>query len=283
MPWRDVVKDSVWLGAYSMIHERRAPVPSVTVVTGANHRQGQSLLSLLDSVRRHHPSASLHAWDLGLCPHQRSRLEGMDGVRLRPFPFADYPPYFDVSAGRYAWKPEIIAQELQAAQNDVVVWLDPRDGVHRSLDRVLHLARRFGVYSPYSAGTMGQWTHPGMIERLNLTFRPRAHPLNAALVALDARSVAAHEVADAWRVCAHDLTCIAPEGSHRGNHRQDQAALSIIARAHGVPWRSPLFIPARAMGVRFHQDLVGSDAHCQQCATTAAPFAPHADRWNTRL
>ena len=37
-----------------------------------------------------------------------------------------------------------------------------------------------------------------------------------------------------WRECSLDVECIAPSGSHRGNHRQDQAALTVLAWRHGL-------------------------------------------------
>lgn len=44
----------------------------------------------------------------------------------------------------------------------------------------------------------------------------------------DTSQPAAQSLLDAWLDCALHLQCIAPAGSHRGNHRQDQAALSLL-------------------------------------------------------
>ena len=41
------------------------------------------------------------------------------------------------------------------------------------------------------------------------------------------------EMIQAWAACAHDAFCIAPPGSSRANHRQDQSALSILAARFG--------------------------------------------------
>lgn len=47
-------------------------------------------------------------------------------------------------------------------------------------------------------------------------------------VGFDTSQPAASALLDAWLDCALHLQCIAPVGSHRGNHRQDQAALSLL-------------------------------------------------------
>jgi len=49
-------------------------------------------------------------------------------------------------------------------------------------------------------------------------------------VGFDTSQPAASALLDAWLDCALHLQCIAPVGSHRGNHRQDQAALSLLVR-----------------------------------------------------
>ena len=80
---------------------------------------------------------------------------------------------------------------------------------------------------------------------------------NGALVAFEKASPAYSQVLEPWVRCAHDRECIAPvygsgRGSRslRGNHRQDQAALSFIAYRAG--WRCESG-PA-TVGVALHVD-----------------------------
>jgi hypothetical protein len=42
-----------------------------------------------------------------------------------------------------------------------------------------------------------------------------------------------------WVTCALDKACVCPEKSNRGNHRQDQAALSLTMAMHGLTCRGP--------------------------------------------
>ena len=57
---------------------------------------------------------------------------------------------------------------------------------------------------------------------------------NGAFVGFDTRSGEAMAALRGWRECSLDVECIAPSGSHRGNHRQDQAALTVLAWLHGL-------------------------------------------------
>ena len=42
-----------------------------------------------------------------------------------------------------------------------------------------------------------------------------------------------HPLLDQWAECARAKACVCPEGSNRGNHRQDQAALTLLIAMHG--------------------------------------------------
>jgi hypothetical protein len=47
-------------------------------------------------------------------------------------------------------------------------------------------------------------------------------------VGFDTSQPEALRLLHSWLACARHVECIAPAGSHRGNHRQDQAALSVL-------------------------------------------------------
>ena len=79
---------------------------------------------------------------------------------------------------------------------------------------------------------------------------------------------------DLWEACALDKACVAPAGSNRGNHRQDQAALSLVLAMHGVFCNRKSFVHAHGVkGGRANAKLVlghfqdnsqksGGDATC---------------------
>jgi hypothetical protein len=63
-------------------------------------------------------------------------------------------------------------------------------------------------------------------------FKAQLGPLekncHGALVGLDTSQPAVRRLLAAWLDCALHVECIAPQGAHRGNHRQDQAALTLL-------------------------------------------------------
>ena len=155
------------------------------------------------------------------------------------FEFNAYPPYFNISQafGEYAWKP-IILREV-SARASAVLWLDAgcRLAAVRTLPGLLQRITADGIMSTRTRGTVGDWTHPGMLRELGVSggilTRIRKQPMcNGAIVGIGSNA-ARETVLEPWARCALHRACIAPPGSSRQNHRQDQAALSVLAHLKG--------------------------------------------------
>ena len=76
--------------------------------------------------------------------------------------------------------------------------------------------------------------------------------LVAGLVPVNPRFPGVMPLIRQWRKCALTKECIAPEGSSRENHRQDQAVLTLLAYQSEARWRR---IDALSMGIRLHCDI----------------------------
>jgi hypothetical protein len=194
-------------------------------------------------------------------------------------------------AGEYAWKPTIIHAALEefgarggddAAQ---VAWLDAGCALRRPLVAWRASVAARGFHSPRSVGTVAQWTHAGTLRHFGLigggaaadaasadagaagaggvaavevvgpaaaaeTLRYRM--LSAGLVGLRYGHAGVRELVREWAACALRKECIAPAGSSRANHRQDQSALSILAQRFGydeeVDIRDPQYELAHQQG-----------------------------------
>ena len=161
--------------------------------------------------------------------------------------------------GHYAWKPHLIASALAvAARGACVVWADGETALrsNRTLDSYCaHAQGNDGFWAgglgiTKNSGSLGQWTHPGMLDHLRRMPLPSrgGAPLpalslvhanlssltqcDAGVLAVIQGSAGGRAVMEAWLSCADDEACIAPHGSTRGNHRQDQSALSLVAHAY---------------------------------------------------
>ncbi|KAG0377880.1 hypothetical protein BGX24_005267, partial [Mortierella sp. AD032] len=133
-------------------------------------------------------------------------------------------------------------------QQGIVLWLDSGDRISLPFLRWLpSFLLQNGMWSPQSQDDMLTWTHPGLLkyyhDSLN-NYSPGETNCNGAAMAFDVRN---HTVRDGimreWVQCARTKDCIAPEGSSRANHRQDQAALTYLVKrmgygqelCHGMP------------------------------------------------
>lgn len=183
-------------------------------------------------------------------------------VEVRRFNFEQYPPHVSFSeehhAGEYAWKPAIVGEVadearriLQAAPGRVdayqykgiVVWMDSgvfaqpfKIRMHELLDRT----KEEGFLSAVSSGKGREWNHPDMYAALRLTAKQRrivddADNVDASRLFFDLANKEVDvfgSVIEPWRNCSLTQACIAPAGSNRGNHRQDQSVLGTIVALH---------------------------------------------------
>ncbi|KAG5462250.1 MAG: hypothetical protein BJ554DRAFT_5449 [Olpidium bornovanus] len=218
-----------------------------TIVSAVSKNHFVALLQLLNRIKTHEPKTQVVVYDLGLTERLRQNITSWQNVQLRTFNFADFPDYFRLAGdtrGEYAWKPVIVFNVLQEF-GGLVLWLDSGNLIRRPLDRTWNDIAAAGAYSSRTPGEIRTWTHAGTLEYLKVPAGLLgAGNCNGAMVGFNgnhARAVAT--VARRWRACAFKKACIAPEGSSRANHRQDQAALTIIMRLNGFSceWNNGVF------------------------------------------
>ncbi len=96
-----------------------------------------------------------------------------------------------------------------------------------------------------SPGVMREWTHPLMFEYLGVDASAYGDKPNAdatlvgfaiGTAAAAARDAVYRDIVLPWKTCALVKDCIAPPGSSRANHRQDQAVLSYLVHRAGYPF-----------------------------------------------
>lgn len=205
-------------------------------VTAANDPFCEAARTLIESIRVHYPEQKIILYDLGLSKENIISLQ--DQAKVKPFNFSKYPAFFDISknAGEYAWKPTLFWQEVRLHPNAYVFWLDAGDLVVNELKLTLKLLARYGIYVTDSSGTMDQWTHPKMLEGFGISHQ-RAKTLKniaAGFIGVDTQHAGAVDVIRQWARCALSKETIAPPGSDRSNHRQDQALLGCIIYRDGI-------------------------------------------------
>lgn len=221
------------------------------VVTAASSNHAGALRYLLESLRA--LEAQVECYDLGLTEADVRALPRWSGLFYHKFEYARYPPHLNVAinAGEYAWKPVIVAEVVEklraSGAPDDVLWSDAGSYFH-ALEPIAERVRESrGVWIRRSSGTMRQWTHPLTLEYLHADATRYADRRNAdaTLVGFatghpsaDVRERVYRQIIAPWKACAMAKDCIAPAGSSRKNHRQDQAVLSYLVHQAGYDFAS---------------------------------------------
>jgi hypothetical protein len=226
----------------------------LTLVTAASSGHFRSLLQFLLSVRRYEPRIRCIVYSLGLEEREYRRLKRIyPHCEVRVFDYSKYPPHFDITIdnGAYAWKPAII-WELLGEKIGPICWMDSGNVLISELGELRRSLARRGFYSPYSPGTLKEWTHPGMLGSLGLNqeWCGEKRNLNGACIAFDPNREEALRLAKDWQERAMSAECIVPEGANRSNHRYDQALLSVLAYERGMVEG----LDHEYLGFKLHQD-----------------------------
>jgi hypothetical protein len=241
------------------VHTKLLLVPFDTkndfiIVTGADSSHHKSLKQLLLSIMLYEKNTKVIVFDLGLTGSEIKDLrEKFRTAEIRKFNYSKYPKHFNIkiNAGEYAWKPVIISDILNEFKCSVC-WMDAGNILLSPLNTIRKIMNFNGFYSPYSSGKIFKWTHPKTLNFLKTSDKTLyKHNLNGACVAVNYKYAEVKKVIDNWKQCALKKECIAPEGSSRENHRQDQAALSVLAYQSNIV--NTLF--NKYYGFIIHQDI----------------------------
>ncbi|KAF9096947.1 hypothetical protein BGX23_010123 [Mortierella sp. AD031] len=223
-----------------------------------------SMSELLDGLERTELRPTLVVYNLGgMSPKQLRQLQYLRDNQYideyKVFDYSAYPPFWNISKarGEYGWKAGII-KEVADKYQGLVLWLD--SGNMLALDFLRYLPGyldRFGFWSPRSSGSFLQYTHKGLPQFFGDTMEPYARETNcnAAAIAFDASNDRIYNgLLKEWYTCSTIKACIAPKGSSRLNHRQDQAALTYLVKKMHFMEQCRYF--PKHYGVTTHQDKV---------------------------
>ncbi|MDC3227195.1 DUF1647 domain-containing protein [Acidimicrobiaceae bacterium] len=231
----------------------------LVIVTGADYTHFKSLLNLIESVKKYEKDSELIVYDLGINSDQRNQLQDPElGIRLVKFDFNNYPSFYsersktDGKLGSYAWKSAIVKEVLEESSGSVL-WLDAGDKITKKLTLIKIVLSSLGVYIPYSPGIISQWTHKKTLEKMNIDkkiFKKRN--LASGMVGFNSNYDIALNIVSEWYEKSKDKELIAPKGSSRSNHRQDQSLLTLICYKKNIVSKLPA--THKLFGIIVHQD-----------------------------
>ncbi|CAB4380315.1 unnamed protein product [Rhizophagus irregularis] len=215
-----------------------------TIITGASKNHFCPLKSFLytihETIKESQTKTRIIVYDLGLSNKQNEELSDLQNkgylTKVELFDWSKYPSFWNISIarGEYAWKPGMI-YEISQKYPGVIIWLDSGTKVQEKFFRNVNkfLDESNGFVSPSSPGLMINWTHPGIYDYFNddHTKYDNLPNCNGASIAFDTKRT--QSLIDSWYECALEKDCIAPPGSSRANHRQDQTLLTYLAAREG--------------------------------------------------
>ena len=242
------------------------PIPSfhqkssdVLMITGASDNHAIFSFSLLYSMILADPYGSILYIDLDITLKNRQilaahfntireiqqKMKSTGFLAYRVYNWDSFPVWMNLfksggkRRGAYSWK-VIPVYDAFKEWKGLVTWLDAGCLITDGLSREFTLARRYGFYSPQSAGNLRQWCHKKsqqfllehhFVDRINqrgavgmggVVFLSYHHPTSRAFM-------------QRYIDCAYTQKCIGPIGSSVLNHRQDQAVMSVLAHHFGLP------------------------------------------------
>ena len=203
------------------------PQARLTVATGANSAYFLAMANLVGSVRFWCTECDIVAFNLGLTAEELRTARGWCRVTLH---WAD--GYTHGDPNQYAFKALAIKEAVDAY--GTVLWLDGGSTVtghlHAAVAPLLAANGHFFVQGQDL--DMVPWVHPGMLAHFGVhdTAPFAGKPsFSGNTVGFVRGSASATRILEPWVACARNVSCIAPPGSSKSNHRYDQAALSVIA------------------------------------------------------
>lgn len=162
----------------------------------------------------------------------------------RKFDFAHFPAWYSLAdrqvRGGYSWKVISYYDVLMECKR-IVAWSDGGNLVSTNLRNEMYRVHLFGLYTPYSGGNLQQWLHGKSQRFLGANKMLRKIMLGKGMctggyVFINYNNeTVMNDVIFPLVQCAYTRRCIAPLGSTRKNHRQDQAILSALVQSAKIP------------------------------------------------
>ena len=202
------------------------------IVTGASNNHYLTLMNMINSFIRYNDNHKLIIYNLGIDEEKWNFIKEKyktHNFLCKIFDYSKYPSWFNINieAGQYAWKPTIIYNTFLEFENEIIVWMHSGNLIYENLRRLEQFITENHIYSATSSGDIKKWTHPRTIQYLNCSHIYEENR-NGACLGFNTKIDFVKEFLKEFYNCAQDKNCIAPEGSSRRNHRQDQAVFTIL-------------------------------------------------------
>lgn len=227
------------------------------LITGSDSSHFNSLVNLLNSLKKYEKKMEVVIINLGLTKDEINFLKENFIYPIKDFDFVNSPDFVSCrdkynKLGSYAWKPISIFKEFNSTSKNIL-WLDAGCLINKKLSLIKSIIRKNGFYSPQSSDDIEKWTHEKTLRLLNASDSIlKKRNISGGIVGFAKNSVKISQLLEEWYLNSIDKDIIAPEGSSRINHRQDQAILSVLLHKFELSNLTPR--THKIFGILKHQD-----------------------------
>jgi len=205
----------------------------ITYLTASDSEYFERSLNLIASINLHDNNQEIIFYDLGLDKTQKERLKTISNVTVKLFRFNDYPSFVSKrrdghnKLGEYSWKGIIIYEELKISKNNLL-WLDAACVISKNPKLIKTLIGANGFYATYSSNKIKDWTHKDTLKYLDFPKNLYEKRNFMSGIVGVSKNILTMKIIKEWSEYSQIEECIAPIGSSRFNHRQDQAVLTLL-------------------------------------------------------
>ena len=205
----------------------------ITYITASDSEYFDRSLNLIASINLYDKNQEIIFYDLGLNKTQKEYLKTINNVTVKLFKFNDYPPFVSKrrddhnKLGEYSWKGIIIYEELKISENNLL-WLDAACVISKNPKLIKTLIGANGFYATYSSNRIKDWTHKDTLKYLDFPKNLYEKRNFMSGIVGVSKNILTMKIIKEWSKYSQIEECIAPIGSNRFNHRQDQAVLTLL-------------------------------------------------------
>lgn len=253
----------MFLISFNLNNNKLAKNRKITIVTAADKSHYQSSIQLMKSILSTNKDIVIYFYDLELETELDFGEFQDERIIYKKFPFEQYPKFFSkkyfseydngYKLGYYAWK-GVITSIVAKQVSGILIWCDAGNILKKELNLIKKIVTKKKFFSPISSNRVKDWTHPSLVRKLMLNDQLlKKRNLWSCFVCFDLSSDLGQKMVKLWSDWSLKEEYIAPEGSNRFNHRQDQTLITLIYHQEVKKFLIPKTY--KIFGLRFQQDL----------------------------
>lgn len=137
----------------------------------------------------------------------------------------------DNKLGNYSWKAPIVYEVIQN-YGENIIWLDTACLINKKIKLIKLLTIVNGCFFVKATGNINEWTHPQTLDLMDADHLKKHSCVMSGVIGINSKKEKIKILFKEWMNYSFDENCIAPIGSSRLNHRQDQSLLQVLVHKY---------------------------------------------------